>query len=330
MHTQTEPAPASTPMLGGHAGPLIDVTHDVAQLQTYIVNVFLVGEPATPGGADADWVLVDAGMYFSAHRIIAAAEARYGRGSRPKAVVLTHGHFDHVGALRTVADHWDVPVYAHRLEMPYLTGRSAYPPFDPSVGGGLMARSAVLYPRGPYDFRDRVRELPADGSVPHMPGWRWVHTPGHTAGHVSLFRERDRVLIVGDAFVTTKQESALAVMTQREEIHGPPMYATTDWAAARESVRALAALHPALAVTGHGMPMTNPRLAHDLNALARDFDAVAVPPDGRYVRAPAITDETGVVAIPPPVPDLMPKVLIGLTVLGAAAATVAYLRRREA
>ena len=42
-----------------------------------------------------------------------------------------------------------------------------------------------------------------------MPGWRWVHTPGHTAGHVSLFRDADRTLIAGDAFVTTKQESAL-------------------------------------------------------------------------------------------------------------------------
>jgi glyoxylase-like metal-dependent hydrolase (beta-lactamase superfamily II) len=39
-----------------------------------------------------------------------------------------------------------------------------------------------------------------------MPGRRWLHTPGHTAGHVS-FRDHDRCLIVGDAFVTTKQES---------------------------------------------------------------------------------------------------------------------------
>ena len=63
----------------------------------------------------------------------------FGHGNRPAAILLTHGHFDHVGALKTLAEEWDVPVYAHTLELPYLTGRSSYPPPDPSVGGGAMA-----------------------------------------------------------------------------------------------------------------------------------------------------------------------------------------------
>ena len=327
MNTLTHSSSSSA---AGHSVPLINVTADIACLQVYIVNVLLVGEPGMVGGAAAPWVLVDAGMPGSAGRILRAVEERFGPGARPEAIVLTHGHFDHVGALRTLADRWDVPIYAHEMELPYLTGKSAYPPPDPTVGGGLMARSAFLYPRGPYDFSDRIRVLPADGSVPGMPGWRWVHTPGHTAGHVALFRESDRALIAGDAFVTTKQESAIAVMTQREEMHGPPMYYTSDWPAARESVRRLDALHPAIAVTGHGLPMENPRLAHDLHALARDFDAVAVPRHGRYVARPAITDRTGVVAVPPPPPtlDVGPTVLIGLAALGVAAGMVAYLRGR--
>ena len=41
-----------------------------------------------------------------------------------------------------------------------------------------------------------------------------IHCPGHTPGHVSFFRESDRTLIAGDAFVTTKQESTIAVLTQ--------------------------------------------------------------------------------------------------------------------
>ena len=72
-----------------------------------------------------------------------------------------------------------------------------------------------------------------------LPGWRVIETPGHSPGHVSLFRESDGVLIAGDAFVTTKQESLLAVMTQRQELRGPPMYFTCDWDAARESVQKL-------------------------------------------------------------------------------------------
>lgn len=118
-----------------------------------------------------------------------------------------------------------------------------------------MARLWRFYPRGPFDASPWLRVLPADGTVPAMPGWRWIHTPGHTPGHVSLWRETDRTLIAGDAFVTTDQESAYAVARQRPELHGPPMYYTQDWTAARLSVERLAALEPELVVTGHGRAM---------------------------------------------------------------------------
>jgi glyoxylase-like metal-dependent hydrolase (beta-lactamase superfamily II) len=132
-----------------------------------------------------------------------------------------------------------------------------------------------------------VRELPADGSIPVLPGWRAVHTPGHTAGHVSLFREIDRTLIAGDAFCTTKQESFFAaVATQKPELHGPPAYFTTDWDAARESVERLAALHPAFMAPGHGQPMAGDETARALSDLAARFDEVARPERGRYVKNP--------------------------------------------
>src|SRR5919107_1012291 len=65
------------------------------------------------------------------------SQRRY--AARPAAVVLTHGHFDHVGSLEALLEAWDVPIYAHPLERPYLTGVSPYPPPDPLVGGGMMA-----------------------------------------------------------------------------------------------------------------------------------------------------------------------------------------------
>ena len=200
---------------------------------------------------------------------------------------MTHGHFDHVGALDALAEEWDAPVVAHPLEAPYLDGTAAYPPPDPTVGGGLMAWLSPLYPQGPVDVGARLRALPADGSVPAMPGWRWIHTPGHAPGHVSLWRERDRTLVVGDAFVTTDQESAYAVAVQASAMHGPPMYFTPDWPSARVSVEALAALEPDLVVTGHGRAMHGPAMRSALHALARDFDRVAVPEHGRYVGDPA-------------------------------------------
>jgi glyoxylase-like metal-dependent hydrolase (beta-lactamase superfamily II) len=258
-----------------------EVLPDVGYQRLAIVNVAYVGAAGAGGGG---WALVDAGIPGTTGQILHAVEHRFGRDARPSAIVMTHGHFDHVGVLRELAERWDVPVYAHELELPYLDGSASYPPPDPSVGGGLMARAASLYPRGPVDVRPWLRTLPADGAVPGMPGWRWLHTPGHTPGHVSLWRAADRTLIAGDAVITTKQESAYAVLTQKPELHGPPMYFTPDWPSARTSAERLAALEPEILVTGHGRAMHGPALREALHALARDFDEVAVPEQGRYVQ----------------------------------------------
>jgi glyoxylase-like metal-dependent hydrolase (beta-lactamase superfamily II) len=307
-------------------GAVKGIVRDVSYIRDRIVNVFFFGEP---GAGDRNWVLIDAGLGGSAARIERVAAERFGQGARPAAIILTHGHFDHVGAVKTLAARWDATVYAHDLEMPYLTGRSSYPPPDPTVGGGAMAALSRLYPRGPIDLGARVRALPEDRSVPGMPGWRWIHTPGHTAGHISLFRDSDRLLIAGDAFVTTKQESAMAVMSQRLEIHGPPMYYTPDWAAARDSVERLAALEPAIAATGHGVPWSGPQMLGELQELARRFDELAVPAQGRYVNEPAIMNADGVVTLPPPVADPLPKLLAAAAIVAAATVAVSALRRRD-
>jgi glyoxylase-like metal-dependent hydrolase (beta-lactamase superfamily II) len=284
--------------------PVID---DVAYLCTVMVNVYFVGPPKA---ADRGWVLVDAGMTGSADQIARAAEARFGPGSRPAAIILTHGHFDHVGALEFLARRWDVPIYAHPMELPFLTGRSSYPPPDPSVGGGLIAALSWSFPRDPIDLGDLVKPLPEDGSVPGLSGWRWVFTPGHTPGHVALFRDGDRTLIAGDAVVTTKQESASAVIARRRELHGPPMYFTPDWVSAARSVATLAALEPAVIATGHGEPLRGDVMKTDLADLARDFRNRAVPRNGRYVDRAAIADESGIVSIPPELSDLLPELIL--------------------
>jgi glyoxylase-like metal-dependent hydrolase (beta-lactamase superfamily II) len=256
-----------------------EIAPDLAYRRLAIVNVVFYGQPKA---GDRNWVLIDAGLFGTKRLIENAAAERFGADARPSAIVLTHGHFDHVGVLEDLAEQWDVPVFAHPLEFPYLNGTSSYPPPDPGVGGGLMALSSPLFPRGPVNVSSRLRALPADGTVPPMPGWTWLHTPGHAPGHVSLWRETDRSLIAGDAFVTTAQESVYAALTQEPEMHGPPMYFTPDWRAARESVRALAGLEPELAITGHGRAMRGPEMRAALHRLARDFDEVAVPKQGRY------------------------------------------------
>ncbi|WP_102960033.1 MBL fold metallo-hydrolase [Mangrovicella endophytica] len=269
-----------------------DHTHEIAPNLAYrrlgIVNVVFVG---VPGARDREWVLIDAGLPGTRTFITSAAAQRFDGGARPAAIVMTHGHFDHVGALEDLAEEWDVPVYAHRLERPYLDGSASYPPGDPSVGGGLMAAVARFYPRGPVDVGTRLRDLPDDGSIPCMPGWRWIHTPGHSVGHVSFFRDSDRALIAGDAFITTEQESAYAVAVQKAEMHGPPAYYTIEWDKARASVAKLAALEPSVVITGHGQAMKGPEMRRALTRLAADFDTIAVPATGRYLAEPARAED---------------------------------------
>jgi glyoxylase-like metal-dependent hydrolase (beta-lactamase superfamily II) len=284
------------------------VAQGVAGLRIVMVNVYAVS------ATDGSWVLIDTGLYFSAGKIRRWAERRFGEGSRPSAILLTHGHFDHIGALKDLAAQWDVPVYAHPLEMPYLTGRSKYPPPDPTVDRGAMSLLSPLYPRGPINISNSIRELPADGSVPGPPGWRWIHTPGHTAGHVSFFRDEDRVLIAGDAFVTTQQESFMAVLSQRREFHGPPAYYTSDWDAAEQSVDRLAGLQPSVVACGHGLPVAGADALNGLEILSRNFYHTERPVWGRYVPHPAVTDERGVVSVPP-----APARSVGMAMLAAGA-----------
>ena len=188
----------------------------VARVEIIFVNVYLVGAPGGP------WALVDTGLpLLSASLIRRAVAKRYGDGARPEAIVLTHGHFDHAGVALDLARGWDVPIYAHPLEMPYLTGKSDYPPQDSTMGGAI-AQMARLFPHDGYDFGDRVRPLPSDGDVPGLPNWTFYHTPGHTPGHVSLFRETDGTLLAGDALTTMNMDSWTSQLTREREFHRPP------------------------------------------------------------------------------------------------------------
>lgn len=266
------------PMTALTSGEETAVRDDIYFLTDQIVNVVFIGKPQ-----NKDWVLIDTGMPKSYKNIIEVAEKRFGKGNPPAAILLTHGHFDHVGGITDLAKEWKVPVFAHPLEMPFLTGKENYPEPDPTAEEGMLGKISSIYPTEPIDISEVLVELPADHSVPNLQDWSWIHTPGHSPGHVSFFRERDKSLIVGDAFITVRQDSFYKVLLQKKEINGPPRYLTPDWTSAKESVLKLEALHPEIAVCGHGPVMEGEELKEGLKRLATNFEEIAVPDHGKYV-----------------------------------------------
>jgi len=78
------------------------------------VNVFAVQGPR-------GWTLIDAALTASAARITHWAQEHVSRNP-PRAIVLTHSHFDHIGdhigALEVLREQWEAPVYVHPDELP--------------------------------------------------------------------------------------------------------------------------------------------------------------------------------------------------------------------
>ncbi|MFL0566521.1 MBL fold metallo-hydrolase [Microbacterium sp. 179-I 1D1 NHS] len=172
------------------------------------------------------------------------------------ALILTHGHFDHVGLARALSAE-GVPVHVHpgdhRLarhpysyrpavaRVPYLLGHPGGLPFI-----GRMAVAGALAVRG-VDADHPVR----DGETLDVPGRPTVlHTPGHTGGHCALLFASDGVLASGDALVTLDPYTGVS---------GPQIVADAATADAAESLRSLEVLEQtdaAVVLPGHGEPWT--------------------------------------------------------------------------
>lgn len=258
----------------------LQITPEILILQFTVVNAFIISNSSN---GNSEWIIVDTGLENSTDFILQCAEEKFGKDSRPKAIILTHGHFDHVGSVITLADYYDVPVYIHKLEIPYITGKKDYPLADPTVDEGMVAKISRTFPHTSIDLGKHAKVLPEDKNIPGLNDWKYVHTPGHSEGHISLFDEKNKILIVGDAFGTLKQESIISVLTQSEHISGPPKYLTTNWKEAENSVKLLYNLKPNLAIPSHGKPMEGKELIEHLEFLTENFDEIAKPEQGKFI-----------------------------------------------
>ncbi len=299
-----------------------EIAEDVVCLEIGIANCYLVG-------TNKKWVLIDSSIGGHADDIRKAAAKRFGKKSRPQAIYLTHGHFDHAGSASELSDGWDVSIFAHERELPFVDGRSEYPPPDPTVGGFMSFVIRFVPERNnKVDLGDRVEPISSLKKLPGLPRWECIETPGHTHGHVSFYRPEDGVLIAGDAFTTINQDSPFDMISKKQQVCRPPVYYTSDWGQAEESVQKLARLRPNVLAAGHGVPMSGSEATRELEYLSRNWPA---PEHGRYVPKPALADEDGIAYLPPPAADPLPKIAIGLgaaAVAGTTAALVIRARRR--
>ncbi len=105
---------------------------------------------------------------------------------KPLAILLTHGHFDHIGAVDAVRDHFNIPVYIHESEADTLT--------SPEANG------STRYPGLPLvQNREADHLLTTEGEMEIGPfSFEVRHTPGHSPGSVTFVFKEDHFAIVGD------------------------------------------------------------------------------------------------------------------------------------
>jgi glyoxylase-like metal-dependent hydrolase (beta-lactamase superfamily II) len=227
----------------------------------------------------SSWALIDTAWANSAQSIKKTAESLFGANTRPASILMTHWHPDHAGSALELAQMWGCPLYLHPDELPMGTGDISIleqfaGPIDRRVVLPLIrvlpkrwAESMLKQP----NFKDIAHAFDLSTSVPGLPDWKCIPTPGHTPGHVSFFRASDRVLITGDAVVTMKLNSLWGLLLNKQGLSGPPWYTTWSWQEAKESVAVLAKLEPLVLACGHGLPMTSAGTARDLQAFADHF-----------------------------------------------------------
>jgi hydroxyacylglutathione hydrolase len=205
------------------------------------INVYLVGD-----------VLIDAGTRLAEGRI-----TRQISGRPLSAHALTHVHPDHQGSSHAICEKLGIPLWCGQDDVPAM-----------EIPGSVIARNA---PRILRSFQERfwlgpphpVARALTEGD--EVADFSVLETPGHTRGHVSFWRERDRVLIVGDVLFN------MNTLTGRSGLHEPLAFATPDPARNRASARRLAELKPSLACFGHGPPLRDPdKLEKFVGELATD------------------------------------------------------------
>jgi glyoxylase-like metal-dependent hydrolase (beta-lactamase superfamily II) len=208
--------------------PIADDLYLLRGFPPNAINVYLMGD-----------VLVDAATRHAGRRIL-----RQIQGRAVTAHALTHAHADHQGASHEICQ---------KLGIPYWVGSGDV---DAAETGDVMARQpdhplntliGKVWPGPGHTVDRRLNE------GDEVAGFKVLDSPGHSAGHVSYWRESDRTLILGDVL------NGMNLLTAVPGLHEPVGIFTPDPEQNRESAKRLGELEPALVCFGHGPPLRDTR-----------------------------------------------------------------------
>lgn len=183
------------------------------------INKYLVGD-----------VLIDSGTRLDLARI-----GRDLDGREVNLHALTHAHFDHYGSSHAICEKLGIPLWCGVHDVAAVQA------------GKMVAKGGAMVPAAKAH---RVSRALAEGD--EVAGFTVLDTPGHSPGHVSFWRESDRVLLCGD--VMWGYNPFLLSGPPRE----PYPAVSPDVGRNRESARRLASLQPSLVCFGHGKPLRDP------------------------------------------------------------------------
>lgn len=204
---------------------IVQISDHIWRLHTWLIyplNVWVVQE-------EDGITLVDTGISLIAKNIVRSIE-RLGLGPL-RTILLTHGHPDHAGGIKRILETHQVPVYVHRIEIPYIEGKLSYSSGKKAVASAPIGTIQEF-------LEDDFGQLQPIGSLtPYL-------APGHSPGHVVLYHEQDQVLLSGDLF-TSKNGKLWRPM---------PRY-TADMQEAIRSSAIVGKLHPKILEVSHGGPV---------------------------------------------------------------------------
>jgi glyoxylase-like metal-dependent hydrolase (beta-lactamase superfamily II) len=217
--------------------------HLLRGLPPNAINVYLVGD-----------VLIDAATRRAQRRIF-----RQIAGRRVSAHALTHVHPDHQGSSHAVCERYGIPLWCGERDAPRMEhSDAAIGNKLPHSDRALLRWYASVQRRWWVGPAHPVARALREGD--EVAGFTVLDTPGHTDGHIALWREVDRTLIAGDVL------NNMNLLTGVPGLHEPPDFFNVDSAQNRASIRRLAALRPALACFGHGPPLRDPGKLADFAA----------------------------------------------------------------